>query len=97
MALLPAASDHPPPAERHGPARVSCGDCLFAWYGATAAHGLSVLGHCPRCGGQLHFHDEPAVVPDPVARRPITGARREHALAGVEPAQVLGTPLSWAR
>jgi hypothetical protein len=66
--------------------RVRCRDCEFAWYGATAAHGLRLVGSCPRCSGQLEFlaDDEPdAVASDD--------------LAGVAPAAVLGTPLSWAR
>ncbi|HEY3018818.1 MAG TPA: hypothetical protein VGJ32_01435 [Solirubrobacteraceae bacterium] len=70
--------------------RVRCEDCDFAWYGATAAHGLRVIGACARCGGRLDFlaADEPAAP----AAAPIT-----ERLAGMSPAAVLGTPTSWAR
>jgi NAD-dependent SIR2 family protein deacetylase len=70
------------------PARVQCEKCEFCWYGATAAHGLSIIGHCPRCGGGLHFRDEPGG-PSVVAAGP--------AALDLEPAQVLGTPKTWAR
>jgi hypothetical protein len=68
--------------------RVRCRDCDFAWYGATAAHGLRLVGSCPRCVGELDFltHDE-APAAAPVSER----------LAGLSPAAVLGTPMSWAR
>lgn len=64
--------------------RVRCDDCSFEWFGATAAHGLRIVGACPRCRGRLEFlvaGDEP---PPPAA-----DAR--------DPAAVLGTPTSWAR
>jgi hypothetical protein len=69
--------------------RVRCHDCDFAWYGATAAHGLRVVGNCTRCGGELDFliEDDPAATPSPVSER----------LTGMSPAAVLGTPMSWAR
>jgi hypothetical protein len=70
------------------PARVLCEDCGFLWYGATAVHGLSIIGHCPRCGGSLHFRDEPNGSSDVVA-----GAVDEM----LDPAKVLGTPQSWDR
>jgi hypothetical protein len=43
----------PVPASAEGPSdeRVRCRQCDFRWYGEIAAHGLSVLGSCPRCGG----------------------------------------------
>jgi hypothetical protein len=68
--------------------RVRCDTCDFAWYGATAAHGLRVVGACTRCGGELEFltDDDPASA-SPVPER----------LLGVSPASVLGTPTSWAR
>ena len=68
--------------------RVRCRDCDFAWYGATAAHGLRVVGACTRCDGELDFlaqEEEPAAAP--VTER----------LAGMSPAAVLGAPMSWAR
>jgi hypothetical protein len=65
--------------------RVRCEDCDFAWYGATAAHGLRVVGSCPRCGGHLAFlADDDLPAPEVTER-----------LAGVTPASVLGTPTSW--
>ena len=69
--------------------RVRCADCEFAWYGATAADGLRVVGACTRCGGHLEFRDEP----EPVAAADAPNER----LAGVSPAAVLGLPNSWAR
>lgn len=68
--------------------RVRCTDCEFAWYGPTAAHGLRVVGSCTRCGGELDYliDDEPEAAPA-VSER----------LAGMSPAAVMGTPVSWAR
>ena len=67
------------------PALASCEDCGREWHGATAAHGLSVLGHCPRCNGtHLTFRDAAA-----------TGTVPETASSALEPWQVLGTPTSW--
>ena len=68
--------------------RVRCEDCDFAWYGATAAHGLSVVGSCPRCGGQLNFLDDDAM---PAPREPLFRLR------GVSPASVLGPPTRRSR
>jgi hypothetical protein len=68
--------------------RVRCRDCDFAWYGATAAHGLRVVGSCTRCDGDLDFLTQDEVP----AAAPVT-----ERLAGLSPAAVLGTPTSWAR
>ena len=68
--------------------KVRCHDCEFAWYGATAAHGLRVLGSCTRCGGELDFLGD-----DEAQAAPAISDR----LAGLAPAAVLGTPVSWAR
>jgi hypothetical protein len=35
--------------------RVRCLDCEFAWHSSSMAHGLALLGSCPRCGGELSF------------------------------------------
>jgi hypothetical protein len=70
----------------HAPSQplVNCIACEFAWYGRTAAHGLSVIGHCPRCGGPLQFHGDSS------------GPERfERVARNVQPWQVLGTPTSW--
>jgi hypothetical protein len=65
---------------------VSCTACGFAWYGRTAAHGLSVVGRCTRCSGELRFHGGP-VAPETA----------EHQVAAdVAPSRVLGNPTSWA-
>ena len=69
--------------------RVRCDECEFAWYGASAAHGLTILGACPRCGGPLVFlaeAEETAALPGVTER-----------LRRLAPAAVLGTPTSWAR
>ena len=67
--------------------RVICGECHFAWYGPTAAHGLRLMGSCPRCDGELEFltEEEPTAVP---------AAGDE--LVRVAPASILGLPTSWA-
>jgi hypothetical protein len=66
--------------------RVQCDHCSFAWYGASAADGLRVVGACPRCGGELIFlGSEPSSSAFAVAER----------LAGVMPAAVLGLPMTW--
>ena len=78
-------------AEGHDPAeprtaaepRVRCLECGFVWWGRTAAHGLSVLGHCARCGGELHFRERVAS-----ADLPEGPAVAE----GMPPWQVLGSP-----
>jgi hypothetical protein len=77
------------------PARVQCANCEFLWYGATAAHGLSIIGHCPRCGGSLQFRDEPSGA-SIVAAAPVA-LDLEPAQVDLEPAQVLGTPQTWGR
>jgi hypothetical protein len=65
-------------------ALVWCEDCRFEWYGPTAAHGLSVLGSCSRCGGRLSFAADELPQPGEVAEREL------------QPWQVLGAPTSWA-
>lgn len=67
---------------------VRCDGCEFAWYGASAADGLHILGACPRCGGPLVFldHTGSSAVPAVPER-----------LRTVAPAAVMGTPTSWAR
>jgi hypothetical protein len=68
-----------------GAARVRCQDCEFAWYGRSSAHGLAVLGHCPRCGGELIFTD-----PDPKKLDPESEPSQEE--LEMEPSRVLGLP-----
>jgi hypothetical protein len=68
--------------------RVRCGGCAFEWFGPTAAHGLRIVGACPRCGGVLDFlvpiaEDE---TPDVTAHVMSTAADTR------APASVLGTP-----
>jgi hypothetical protein len=45
------------------PARVSCNECGFRWYGLTAVHGLSIIGRCPRCSGTLRFSERAPTKP----------------------------------
>jgi hypothetical protein len=73
---------------RHEGALVWCDDCDFQWHGTISAHGLRVIGHCPRCQGPLRFRDERASV----GRLEETAAAEE-----LQPWQVLGMPSSWAR
>ena len=68
--------------------RVQCDDCCFAWYGASAADGLRVVGQCPKCGGHLEFLASDA---------PASEFAMSDKLATVSPAAVLGLPTSWAR
>ena len=65
--------------------RVTCDACAYAWYGATVAHGLRIVGHCPRCSGSLTFRD------------PVDAPAADEPLLDVSPAAVLGTPTSWLR
>ena len=67
--------------------RVRCEGCEFAWFGASAAHGLRLVGSCPRCGGSLTFLDE-----NGDHRQPESDER----LRDVAPAAVLGLPTRWA-
>lgn len=69
--------------------RVTCDACAYAWYGETVAHGLRIVGRCPRCDGSLSFRD-PEDAPlreDDVPDLP----------PDASPAAVLGTPTSWLR
>jgi hypothetical protein len=67
--------------------RVRCGGCAFEWFSATSAHGLQIVGTCPRCGGPLDFlvpieEDEQPDDSSPAPDEPDTRT----------PASVLGTP-----
>jgi hypothetical protein len=95
------------------PARVSCLDCGFRWYGLTAAHGLSIIGCCPRCSGELAFSERVPTVPlklvDAEFEVPVRGEGDDAALPeaarrvrharrpAIEPSRVLGVPLTWRR
>jgi hypothetical protein len=67
---------------------VCCRQCGFQWFGPTAAHGLSVLGSCSRCGGELRFRAGEPLDAD-------AGEPDAHH-AELQPWQVLGAPTSWA-
>jgi hypothetical protein len=69
--------------------RVQCADCESKWFGAIAAHGLSVLGRCPHCDGQLGFREDAA---PPAGGPDETGAEQ----AELQPWQVMGAPNSWS-
>jgi hypothetical protein len=71
--------------------RVRCRGCSFAWFGATSAHGLRIVGSCPRCGGELEFLVAEAEDADAAAQRD-----REFGDEGT-PSTVLGVPLGWDR
>jgi hypothetical protein len=69
--------------------RVRCGGCAFEWFGPTSAHGLRIVGACPRCGGVLDF-----LVPiEDDATPDVTGHVMPDAGDARAPATVLGTPL----
>ncbi len=65
--------------------RVRCGACAFEWFGATASHGLRIVGSCPRCGGGLEF-----LVPDEDDRSAL--ARMDASIGVRRPSAVLGAP-----
>ena len=65
--------------------RVRCDSCAFEWFGATVAHGLRIVGSCPRCSGSLTFLDGDG------------GAAPDERTMDIAPAAVLGTPTSWDR
>src|SRR4051794_9303202 len=44
-----------PPRRARAAPLVVCTQCEFSWYSPAMAHGLSMLGHCPRCDGPLQF------------------------------------------
>jgi hypothetical protein len=67
--------------------RVRCDGCHHEWFSPTSAHGLRVLGRCPRCDSTLSFLE-----PD----EPESPAPADDALVGVAPAAVLGRPSGWA-
>lgn len=70
--------------------RVRCDGCAFEWFSRTSAHGLRIVGTCPRCGGTLDFLvpvEEEDHVPY-TATDPTLGPRDDQA-----PATVLGQPL----
>lgn len=67
--------------------RVRCSECAFEWFGSTSAHGLRIVGSCPRCGGVLDF-----LVPVD-AEAPLSGDRWRPDADDRPPATVLGTPL----
>ncbi len=46
---------------------VRCGDCQFRWNSAAMAEGLRLLGHCPKCAGELIFAGESPAAPAPAA------------------------------
>ncbi|HEY8582215.1 MAG TPA: hypothetical protein VIL49_04685 [Capillimicrobium sp.] len=71
--------------------RVRCRACAFEWFGATASHGLRIIGSCTRCGGELDF-----LVPEEADDQEPTITAGSDA-AEQRPATVLGTPTSWAR
>ena len=72
--------------------RVRCDGCAFEWFGPTSAHGLRIVGTCPRCGGVLDFlvpvEDEPSPALT-VSRSPLPAVAEDLRT----PAMVLGTPL----
>jgi hypothetical protein len=69
--------------------RVQCHACDSKWFGEIAAHGLSVLGRCPRCDGQLRFSAETASAAEGSAE--VAPERAE-----LQPWQVMGAPTSWS-
>lgn len=70
--------------------RVRCGGCAFQWFSATLAHGLRIVGSCPRCGGALEFL---VAVEEP--DEPPASAEADRRLDALGPAAVLGRPSDW--
>jgi hypothetical protein len=72
--------------------RVRCDGCAFEWFGRITAHGLRVVGTCPRCGGVLDFlceEIEEEMMPGPDFTGHQVGEQ-------ISPAQVLGLPTRWS-
>lgn len=63
---------------------VSCTSCGRSWHSASMTEGLRLLGACPRCKGDLEFHDASAPAPRDAA--PPAGAEP------LAPHLVLGLP-----
>jgi hypothetical protein len=69
--------------------RVRCDGCAFEWFGTTSAHGLRIVGACPRCGGVLDF-----LAPiEEDATTDVTAHVMPTVVDSRTPASVLGTPL----
>ena len=68
----------------HSPA-VSCHGCGFAWNSAAMAEGLRLLGSCPKCGGELAFHDRTAAEARVVRASPSVAdrTRAPHLVLGI--------------
>lgn len=64
---------------------VTCSSCERSWHSASMAEGLRLLGHCPRCGGDLEFTDREADA------SPMDRLTPEDAVA-IAPHLVLGIP-----
>jgi hypothetical protein len=63
------------------PPAVQCLGCKFEWHSRAMAEGLSLLGSCPKCGGELEFAQE---APAREARdAPATDVRAPHLVLGV--------------
>jgi hypothetical protein len=76
-------------------ARVRCEGCDFAWYGADSAHGLSVLGRCPRCGAALEFLEPAQSSQQPSRFKRPAPDPSEPEPSAPEPSRILGVPRSW--
>lgn len=62
---------------------VTCRSCERTWHSKTMADGLRTIGCCPRCSGELAWHEDAAPQPDLPA---LYGA------STVAPHLVLGVP-----
>ena len=63
---------------------VSCRGCGFAWNSAAMAEGLRLLGSCPKCGGELAFHDRTAAEERIIrASSAADGTRAPHLVLGI--------------
>ena len=87
LAPVPDTPETPETPGADSAERVRCSGCDFRWYGAIAAHGLSVLGRCPKCGGELQFRSD-ALAGDRAPTASDAAAQRD----ARQPWQVLGVP-----
>ena len=65
---------------------VRCSGCEFKWNSPAMAEGLRILGHCPKCSGELVFAGDaaPAATPaEPVERFVTARSTAPHRVLGI--------------
>lgn len=70
------------------PPLVHCTTCEHVWHSPTLADGLRLLGHCPRCQGELVFTAAGNAAAEAVAKAPSAPP----VVTALAPHLVLGSP-----